>query len=135
MALDSELGMLASLPRELRDEIWRYLSMQTGFTYLQASRQVYDEAFPTIYNDAVLHFHVSLKYQYKSWLDLENNIGVKWPLTSLDGSIKRGFGNLPYHKLKSIQINIEAPELRDPGQVLCLHKKCTNLAELLEQAK
>lgn len=82
-----------------------------------------------------MQFHIGPKYQYKSWLDLENNFGVKWPLTSLDDSIKRGFGNLPYHKLKRIQINIEAPEMRDPGQVLCLHKKCTNLAELLEQAK
>ena len=48
MALDSELGMLASLPRELRDEVWQYLSMQPGFAYLQSSRQVYKEAFPII---------------------------------------------------------------------------------------
>ena len=110
MALESELGMLAVLPRELRDEIWHYLSARPGFAYLQASRQVYEEAFPLIYNDAVLQFHVGSKYQYKSWLSLEINCGVKWSLPSLEDSIKRGFGNLPYHKLSRIRINIEAPD-------------------------
>jgi hypothetical protein len=48
--------------------------------------------------------------------------------------VSRGLGKLPYKKLKGIQVEIDAPCRSDPGQKICLWKKCLDLAGLLEQA-
>jgi hypothetical protein len=48
--------------------------------------------------------------------------------------VSRGFGKLPYAKLKGIRVEIDAPCRRDPGQIACLWKKRLDLAGLLEQA-
>ncbi|KAL9099555.1 MAG: hypothetical protein Q9163_004962 [Psora crenata] len=145
MAQSSSLGMLALLPMELRAQIWDYLSLRPGrfeaespqlkLAFLQASRQVYREASAMVYRDVVLQFHIDPKYQYKSWLTVEGNFGARWSLQTPEDAMKRGYNNLPYEKLRKIQINIEAPYRRDPGQVVCLHKKCVDLVALLECAK
>ena len=145
MAHESSLGLLASLPVELRDQIWDYLSLKPGrfgiestqpkLAFLQASRQVYREASPIVYGDVILQFHIDPKYQYKSWLNVKSNFGAQWLLQNLDNAMQRGFDKLPYEKLGNIQINIEAPNRRDPGQLICLYKKCLDLAVLLECAK
>lgn len=139
MVHNSSLGMLASLPRELRDQIWDTLVAKRKFAFLQASRQIHEEAAlivdSMIYTDVVLQFNVVPKYQYRSWLIVESSFNATWALNSLDHSRKRGFEKLPYEKLGKIQINIEAPDKTDPGQIVCLHKKCVDLATLLENAK
>lgn len=48
--------------------------------------------------------------------------------------MSRGFGKLPYEKLKGVQVEIFAPCPYDPGQIVCLWKKCRDLAAMLEQA-
>lgn len=138
-------GVLASLPTELRYQIWDYLSLkscrfesnppQLKLAILQVSRQTYGEAFAVVYDDVVLQIIIGPKYKYKSWLTIETNFGATWSLQNLDDAMKRGFDQLPYEKLRMIQINIEAPDRRDPGQIICLHRKCGALAALLGNAK
>ncbi|KAL8725348.1 MAG: hypothetical protein Q9166_007408 [cf. Caloplaca sp. 2 TL-2023] len=135
----STLGAFNSLPRELRDEIWQHVMATRRFAFLRASRPIYTDASSildrTIYTYTVLQFHISPEYQYKSWLTVESNFEAIWPLRNLNHAFKKGFNKVPYEKLKKIQINIQAPSSRDSGQVICLYKKCRDLAALLEHAK
>ena len=50
-------------------------------------------------------------------------------------AVKRGFETLPYAKLRGVHFDIKAPNRRDPGQVFCLYKKCTDLVTLLQFTK
>ncbi|KAL8826502.1 MAG: hypothetical protein Q9170_007378 [Blastenia crenularia] len=127
------MGLFALLPRELRDQIWGYMSAERRFTFFQSSRQIYADASPIIYRDLV--FHIEPRYQCKSWLTVESSFNARWLFQNLNDAINQGFNKLPFEQLRKIQINIEAPDRTDPGQVICLHKKCTDLAELLENAK
>ncbi|KAL8760300.1 MAG: hypothetical protein Q9199_000082 [Rusavskia elegans] len=140
MEHNPSLGTFTLLPRELRDQIWECLSVQRRFANFQTSRQIYTEATQAFYNVQILQFHISPEYQYKSWLTLETNFDAKWPprllvLQSLSRALQQGFDKLPFEKLKKIQINVGAPDTADPGQIICLHKKCVDLAVLLEHAK
>lgn len=139
MAYILGLGTLTSLPRELRDQVWEYSLMGRRFAFIRASHQIFAEASPImdriIYNNAVLKFCVCPTYQYKSWLSVENQFNREWPLQNLDHAIRSGLHKLHYEKLGKIEINIEAPDWKDPGQIICLYKKCVDLASLLENAK
>ena len=140
MKHDPSLGSFTALPRELRDQIWESLSVQRRFAIFQTSRQIYTEATHAFYNIQTLHFRISPEYQYKSWLTLESNFDAEWPprlrvLESLDHALQQRLHQLPFEKLKKIKINIAAPDTADPGQLICLYKKCVDLAALLENAK
>ncbi|MCJ1387661.1 hypothetical protein MMC18_000504 [Xylographa bjoerkii] len=150
MPFDSSLGNLSFLPLEIRLEIWGHLSLfpiQCGaggaasptsreprLAFLHTSRRIYNEVSNHLYKDIILRFQVFPEYQYRSWLTVESNSGTRWHLQDLDDAVSRGFGKLPYEKLKGIQVEIGAPCRRDPGQIVCLWKKCLDLVGLLEQA-
>jgi hypothetical protein len=40
---------------------------------------------------------------------------------------------LPYRKPKQLKIEIDTPDSRDSGQIVCLWKKALDLVELLEK--
>ena len=134
------LGTLSVLPRELRDQVWEFLSMAHHLAFVQASRQIHAEASPildrTLYQDVVLKFCICPTYQYKSWLTVERQYKRKLTLQSLDHAIKSSLHRIPYEKLRKIEINIDGPRDNwiDPGQIICLYKKCVDLASLLEHA-
>lgn len=132
---NSSLGVFASLPRELRDQIWHCLSVQRCSNIFQTSHQIYTEASRTFYTNQILRLHIGPKYQRKSWLIIKSNLGAEWPLQSLDHAVQQGFNKLPFEKLKRLQINIEAPDSTDPGQLICLYQKCRDLVALLECAQ
>ncbi|KAL8816956.1 MAG: hypothetical protein Q9223_004119 [Gallowayella weberi] len=129
------LGNFALLPRELRDQIRGYLSTNRHLKIFQTSRQIYTEASRSFYNNHMISFHIEPHYQRKSWLTVQSNLGAEWPLQSLDHAIEQGFSMLPYEKLKRLEINIDAPDTTDPGQLVCLNLKCRDLVALLEHAK
>ncbi|KAL8846047.1 MAG: hypothetical protein Q9221_008843 [Calogaya cf. arnoldii] len=140
MEQNPSLGTFTPLPRELRDQIWECLSVQRRFAIFQTSRQIYTEATQAFYNMQILQFHISPEYQYRSWLTLESNLVAEWPpqlliLRSLSYALQQGFDKFPFERLKKIRINVGAPDTADPGQFVCLHKKCVDLAALLEHAK
>ncbi|KAL8789071.1 MAG: hypothetical protein Q9213_001334 [Squamulea squamosa] len=134
------LGVLTTLPPELRNMIWECLSKQHSFTFFRTSRQIYAEGSEIFYHNQILQFHISPKYEYKSWLVGESNFVAecapqRFVLQDVYFAIRKGFDKLPFEKLKKIQININAPEHSDPGQSICLYRKCVDLAALLEHAK
>lgn len=151
MSIDPSLGNLSRLPPEIRLQIWDLFSLypiecgatdpapsasrQPRLAFLQTSHRIHDEASQHLYKDVVLRFQVFPEYQYRSWLTIESNTGTTWHLQDLDNAVSRGFGKLPYEKLKGIQVEIVAPCRFDPGQTVCLWKKCLDLAALLEQAE
>ena len=175
MALNTNtsLGKFASLPLELREQIWGCISWpssacssslhpqmptqstQSGLefsqvspqqlqtpvqsipsrlAFLQASSQINAEASTAAYKNLVLEIFVSPACKHKHWLRVECSYGITWDLESVDEALRRGFDHLPYERLEKIQINIEAPNRRDPGQIVCLHKNCVDLLSLLEHA-
>ena len=114
--------------------------MEHCLAFEQASHQIHAEASPimdrTLYEDVVLRFCICPKYQSRSWLTIESQFKKKWTLQSLDHAMKSGLHKIHYEKLRKIVINIDAPDddWQDLGQIVCLYKKCADLASLLEHA-
>lgn len=150
----SHLGNLSRLPAEVRLQIWDNFSLfpiqsgpadpgspisrqsrQPRLACLQTSHRIHDEVSHHLYKDVVLRFHVWPEYNHRLWLLVESNAGnTWWSLRDLEDAVSRGFGKLPYEKLKGIQVEIDAPCRTDPGQLVCLWKKCLDLTRLLENA-
>lgn len=140
MAHNLGLGTLTSLPRELRDQVWQFLSIERRFAFMQASHQILAEASPirdrVIYNDTVLKFSVCPTYRHNSWLNVETQFKSEWVLQNMDHAMRSGLHKLHYEKLRRIEINIEAPDwVEDPGQIVNLYTKCVDLASLLGNAR
>ncbi|KAL8900390.1 MAG: hypothetical protein Q9207_005719 [Kuettlingeria erythrocarpa] len=128
------LGRLASLPVELRNQLWDELSLESRFSFTRVSRQAHAEISPRLYKNIDLQFSIQPKYQHRSWLHVDSGFEKQWLLHNLDDAIKRGFERIPFQQLKEIRIVIEAPDKKDPGQIVCQYKKCVDLAELLEHS-
>jgi hypothetical protein len=138
MPFDPSLGNLSWLPLEMRLQIWDRLSLypiqcgatdpaspasrQTRLAFLQTSHRIHDEVSKHLYKDVVLRFQVFPEYQYRSWLTVESNAGTRWHLQDLDDAVSRGFGKLPYEKLKGIRVEIDAPCRRTQAKYLPLEK-------------
>ncbi|KAL8681033.1 MAG: hypothetical protein Q9186_002806 [Xanthomendoza sp. 1 TL-2023] len=138
MEQNPSLGTLTPLPKELRDQIWEYMSVNRHFAFLQSSKQIHNEAstrMEAVFRDVILTFNIEPKYQYQSWLSVESSFNAKWSLQNVDHAIALGFGELPFERLRSLKINIKAPDKHDPGQIVCLYKKCLDMAALLQVAK
>jgi hypothetical protein len=131
------IGLLAQLPREVRDLIWEYFvpseGQQTNLGILQTCHQLYEEVSPLVYQNQVLQFHISPNYQYQSWLSIMTRQGAELHLRDLQDATSRGFLDLLYKKLEAIKIEIKAPAWEDPGQIVCLWKKVTDLVDFLSQ--
>jgi len=143
---DGIMGLFAKLPREVRDQIYQELLRYTGDSFtskregpeqteklgiIYTCRQISEEVTSHLYENKVLHFHISPHYRLQSWLYITNEWGWKVHLCSLDNAATSAFLGIPYQKLKAIKIEIEAPRLRDPGQVICLLWKVRDIVELL----
>ena len=134
------LGALAILPWELRYRIWQYLTLTASkprLAILLASRQIHAEASALLYGSFHLYFHVGSTYVQNLWINVTSNspLDLNRSLKSLENSTQQGFAGLPYHRLGKIRIIIEALRSEDPGQVICIFKKCTSLAKMLETAQ
>ncbi|KAL8915817.1 MAG: hypothetical protein Q9208_008831 [Pyrenodesmia sp. 3 TL-2023] len=128
------LGKFASLPLELRDLVWDQLPLESRLSLVRVSRQVCAEISPRIYKNIALQFSIQPKYQDQSWLRVESSSEKQWLLQNVDDACKRSFNKIPFQQLKRIRIMIEAPDKEDQGQIICLFKKCLDLAGLLENA-
>ncbi|KAI4187793.1 MAG: hypothetical protein L6R41_002560 [Letrouitia leprolyta] len=131
---NQSLGKLAQLPLETRNQIWKHLPIRTRIALLCTSHQTYSENMSNVYKDVDIQFNIQPTYQYKSWLSVEWKHD-RWQIEDLKHAFILGLHKIPFDRLREIQINIEAPDVNDAGQLICLHKKCLDLAELLERAK
>ncbi|KAL8792706.1 MAG: hypothetical protein Q9195_004681 [Heterodermia aff. obscurata] len=147
MTNNPALGLLASLPVELRLQIWKYLSLNHDeikdggkspsqkLAILYTSRQINHEASAIIYANIDLHFTIEPHYDRKSWLRISTNLGTAYALHDTADAVHRGFDKLPYQNLHGIHISIQAPNPRDPGQIVNLFKKSTHLVTLLQPSR
>lgn len=135
--------MLSRLPPEIRIHVWKYMIPNQNaaeaqaprgpkLALLRASRQIYNEASHHVYKSMTIHFEISPACEPGKWFTVSSNSGLRLHREDLEGSTSQGFDNLPYRKLDSIQVSIEAPSAADPGQILCLWQKCFDLASFLE---
>ncbi len=133
----SSIGLLAQLPREVRDLIWENFipsyGQGTNLSILRTCRQLYAEVASRLYQDEVLRFYICPTYQYQSWLSIVTHRGAKLHLRDEQDAVSRGFSSLPYAKLKGLIVEVGAPDPTDPGQMICLWKKAGSLADLLSQ--
>lgn len=141
------LGLLAALPVELRLQIWNRLPLDRDeiedganpprqkLAILYTSGQINREASAIVYVNIDLQFSIHPDYDRKSWLRVSTNLGTDYALQDINDAMHRGFDKLPYEKLRGIHFDIKAPNRRDPAQVFCLFKKCTDLVTLLQSAK
>jgi hypothetical protein len=134
------LGILAKLPAEVRLIIWKLLrSPDKGgkptcdLNVLRTCWTLYHEVYPIIYNGEILVFLVSPQYQYRSWISVTNRHGATWTLESFDKAMSHGYEHFPYAKIEKIRVAIEAPDPNDPGQLICLCKKISEVVDLLSQ--
>jgi len=142
------LGDLGRLPAEIRSVIWKYTtpgcssfnkteesaSLQaddTRLAFLRTSQQVYWELSHVVYKNLVLYFQIVPMYQPEIWLVASTNTGLQLQLRDVGDATRQGFRKLPYEKLKGVHIDIQAPAQGNPGQVLCLWRKCLDLQRLL----
>lgn len=130
----ANLGKFASLPLVLRDQIWDTVLLESRFSLLRVSRQVHAEVSSRLYKNVALQFSIEPKYQYQSWIRINSSPEAQWLLRDVDSATKRGFNKISFQQLKKIRITIEAPDMKDQGQIICLFKKCLHLAGLLENA-
>lgn len=132
---NTSIGLLAQLPREVGNLIWEYFipchGQQTNLGILQTSHQLYEEVSPLVYQNEVLRFHISPTCQYQSWLSIMTRKNVKLNLCDLQDATSQGLLSLPYTKLKGINVELEAPDATDPGQMICLWKKVISLTDML----
>jgi hypothetical protein len=131
----TNLGKLDNLPAEVRAEVWENLRSQddnkkTSMNILSTCRQLYHEVFHHIYPKEILTFKLSPIYDQKSWISVTSSFGTTM-LESSSHAKSIGFKDLPYHHLKGIEIQIEAPDPRDPGQLFNLWAKARSLVDLL----
>ncbi|KAL2065262.1 hypothetical protein VTL71DRAFT_2931 [Oculimacula yallundae] len=143
---EHNLGVFATLPAEIRAEIWKGLRSNSspsfvtqkrdgkdGLGILRACRQLYHEIMPHLYDDT-LEFHV---WSYGSlWLTIKNTQGARWEMHGipLRDELYDKFSNLPYQNLKRLKITITAPETGDKAQLLGLSRNVRDLVRLLEKA-
>jgi hypothetical protein len=155
------LGEFARFPQEVRDMIWADFAPSPRYQegddsedsddedngpgslgILRTSHQLYEEILPHIYEKEVLRIEVDDTYFGLLCL-IRNRHGRIWDLSPFeDGSLLgiedglyKAFRNLPYERLRGIEIEIAAPDHRDPGLIVCLWERVKELVDLLLGAK
>ncbi|KAL1968893.1 hypothetical protein VTN77DRAFT_1254 [Rasamsonia byssochlamydoides] len=115
MEQPSGLGILATLPPEVRLLVWEHFLpdgqdvdysskvQKTDLSILRANRQLYDEISTHLYP--------------KLWIEFEIRL-----LSSAIRGLKRA----------GLNVTITPPDPSDPGQLACLWKKTSNLMKLLQ---
>ena len=138
------MGNFTKLPPELRLLIWQLLPFslrsESGEKYpwasvlniLRTSRHIYAEASEAIYGGISMAFIILPEYKHKSWFQVSASRGFSKTIQNFQDAKRLGFKRFPYSKLKQIVIAVEAPSPHDQGQLICLWKKCLDVAELLE---
>jgi hypothetical protein len=109
----NNFGKFMDLPFELRSQIWEGLMpgndpIKSDLRILRTSRSLSLEILPHLYDKEILAFKLLPLYRRNSWIIVTNQLGATWFLESLSHAISLGFANIPYAKLKRIEIEIPA---------------------------
>jgi hypothetical protein len=147
------------LPKELRVLVWNELfpgsspddvfcSQKPSLSILRTSRQLSSEISHELYNGRIITFYIApnsipaardLYSNPPSTIDVYDQFGSNWRLyprfqkasdqQSYPSSVWK---HLPFHKLKSVRFEVEAPDPADPGQLIELWNKLSWLLDLVQ---
>jgi hypothetical protein len=132
----SGLGTFAQFPPEIRDLIWDELYPTGDLSIMRASQQLREEIVTyLVYVMKRIEIEISPQFERDVWLRFYDcNHLVCWTLASVRDALARGLRYLPFNELE-VWVSIPAPEPDDPGQLICLWKKTSDLVEFLNMAK
>jgi hypothetical protein len=155
------LGEFARFPQEVRDMIWadfapgpRYQEGDDSedsdgednepgsLGILRACHRLHEEILPHIYEKEVLRIEVPDIYGSLLCV-IHSRQGRNWTLSpfeddslfGIEDGLYKAFCNLPYNRLRGIEIEIAAPDHRDPGLIVCVWERVKELVDLLSGAK
>jgi hypothetical protein len=148
----SPLGKLSQLPKELRILIWKELLPESrasgsfhpptsSLSILRTSRQLSDEVSTELYNGRVLTFRIApnpIPQSRISMIQIFDHLGSEWSLFAQFHTVMAEqvymvprWRCLPFHRLKCVRFEIEAPNPHDPGQLIQMWNKLCWLLDLL----
>jgi hypothetical protein len=107
--------------------------IKSDLRILRTSRSLSLEILPHLYDKEILTFKLLPLYCRNSWITVTNQLGATWFLESLSHAISLGFADIPYEKLKRIEVEIPAPDVTDPGQLINLWTKVREFLQLLQR--
>ncbi|PVH79143.1 hypothetical protein DL98DRAFT_533167 [Cadophora sp. DSE1049] len=131
------MGKLSILPRELRDEIWRYflphekssVGPLNKMTILRTCKQIHEETTALIYDKKPFTIKLSPIFKRRAWFGIETCRGLIRDYE--DG--RETFANIPFSRFREIEVEISAPRSRDQGQLICLFHKALELSKILSK--
>jgi hypothetical protein len=146
---NSNMGPFSLLPPEIRAQIWEHssIAIQPGlrFTFkgtednlrlLRTCRSLYNEVSSFLYERVTLTFHLSplVHRNSGSWIYVTTSAGARWNIDP-DKAQCDHFRVLPYKRLKAVKFEIQAPDRKDPGQVILLWTRIYDLLNLLSKVE
>ncbi|KAL1849492.1 hypothetical protein Plec18170_007399 [Paecilomyces lecythidis] len=121
---------------------------KTDLSILRASRALYDEISRLLYENISLTFSlapahqnsgswavVALKQNKKHSNGKHTNTQPLWCLESLADAKSRGFDNLPFHKIETVNVKLYAPNPKKEGEIFFLWRKVTDLVTIFKKAR
>ena len=152
----SHFGMLGRLPIELRSMIWKHVTDSSGPCLTQeeinddlgtlgTSRALREEFTTNLYTGIVLTFSIIPGFAPLNHSDLNipaqdqygNSTSLLWSRFHYTRRRRLDFAfdrKIPFERVRSIKVDIEAPRPEDPGELLQSWNKLLSLVTFLAEA-
>jgi hypothetical protein len=141
---DPGLGLLDDLPFEIRTQIYAECVQQRHFGLLYSSKEIYREFIPLLRGKFVLSFHLdpgesemsSSRYTTDSRVHIVNKYSQSWgharnEINTASPHRDEILDDMPIDEFGKIRILIDAPNSRDPGQIVRVWNQCSRLMSAL----
>jgi len=134
--LDSGASSKLEILRNVRRKMWNAILLcrrgakDRSLAIMRASPAIYQEFASVLYHHESITFKITPHFEREKWICVSDTKGNQWELEDIqDGK----FSCLSYHRLKSIQIDIEAPGLGYgfEGDLTCLRQKVLDIIDVL----
>lgn len=138
------LGNLILLPAEIRSKIYDECLQQRHFGLLYSSKEIYSEFIPLLREKFVLTFHIdpsesemsSSRCTTDSRVHIVNKYNQSWgharnEINTASPHRDEILDDMPIDEFGKIRILIDAPNPRDPGQIVRVWYQCTRLMSAL----
>lgn len=102
---------------------------------LCTSQRLYGEISHHLYKNLTVDIDISPLYVRHAWVDVTiKKLGSKWKFVDKKEARKCRFHHFPYHKV-DMNVNLYAPNPRDPAQLVLLWYKINYLIRFLRLAQ
>lgn len=143
---NANIGLLSEFPREMRDLIWDELvphrTHKAGYgdlSIMRTCKQIHYEVSRRLYHNEKLLFHIQgapRPWSGATWrVYVRSSRGRHWYREEFESPTASVFRRLPYHKLRQVQVKINAPPSDDPIELYSMWKQVRSVVELLSNSK